>query len=256
MTKPITICPDCGYEHTVEELDRDAGPFCIKCGADMELPADRRIFSPYRPRFEDRVNPCPVCGSERCSFCGGSLDDIGCIQCGMYRSAETAPPPHEEPEEPREESPAFAGVYSPGGVGELYIMPDDDGHYRLYGPDFIINLDMRFRGQAIQEAVEKAAVKQVSRKPPTAPEREGEDFCHCGNPIVDGECVLARELRERIAEVEEKREGEPWEAQWEYISYRRYRCLECGKEHHEPLKICPNCGVSMEPPQGTEGGKP
>lgn len=30
-----TICPYCGHKHTVEELDRDAGPICIKCGTDM-----------------------------------------------------------------------------------------------------------------------------------------------------------------------------------------------------------------------------
>lgn len=32
------ICPHCGYKHTVKELDRDAGPFCIKCGTDMVTP--------------------------------------------------------------------------------------------------------------------------------------------------------------------------------------------------------------------------
>ena len=30
-----TICPYCGHKHTIKELDRDAGPFCIKCGTDM-----------------------------------------------------------------------------------------------------------------------------------------------------------------------------------------------------------------------------
>ena len=29
-------CPHCGYKHTIKELDRDAGPYCIKCGMDME----------------------------------------------------------------------------------------------------------------------------------------------------------------------------------------------------------------------------
>jgi len=58
-----------------------------------EIPVDRRVFSAYHPQYEDRKNPCPTCGSERCPVCEGSLDDIGCIQCGLYRSAETAPCP-------------------------------------------------------------------------------------------------------------------------------------------------------------------
>lgn len=29
-------CPHCGHKHTIKELDRDAGQFCIKCGTDME----------------------------------------------------------------------------------------------------------------------------------------------------------------------------------------------------------------------------
>lgn len=32
------ICPHCGHKHTIEELDRDADPFCIKCGTDMVTP--------------------------------------------------------------------------------------------------------------------------------------------------------------------------------------------------------------------------
>ena len=30
-------CPHCGYKHSIKELDRDAGPFCVECGTDMSI---------------------------------------------------------------------------------------------------------------------------------------------------------------------------------------------------------------------------